>query len=386
MNLLDLLVVSMLLAAALGGWRLGFFARVASWVGMAAGLLVMARLLPAVLEALQGADPASRMILAVGLLLGAAFAGQALGLVIGAKLHLAIPGPGRSLDRAGGAVAGVVGVLVAVWFLLPAMADVPGTMARQARTSTVAGLIDQLAPPPPDTLQALRRLVGEADFPQVFRGFQAAPDVGPPPEDTGLPPDVIERVTASTMKVEGRACNRIQEGSGFLAGPGVVVTNAHVVAGHERTEIIRPDGQRVQGVVTVFDPDRDLAVVRVPEGLAPPLPLGEGAVGVAGAVFGYPGGGPLRIAPFEIRQEIDAVGRDIYDRSDTRRRVFVLASALRPGDSGAALVNQAGVVVGVAFAIAPDRPGVSYAVTHTELGAVLAGDLNTPADTGPCLR
>ena len=119
----------------------------------------------------------------------------------------------------------------------------------------------------------------------------------------------------------------------------------------------------------LFDANRDLALLRVPGLAEPPLRVAKAKEGDTGAVYGHPGGGDLRAAPAKISQELIAVGRDIYDRNDTRRSIFVLASALRPGDSGAALVDKSGQVVGVAFAIAPDKPGVSYALTDKELSA-----------------
>jgi S1-C subfamily serine protease len=386
MNLLDLVIVGLLISAAVGGYRLGFFARAVSWVGMGIGLLLAARTLPWILERMTGPNGTGQFLLATGILLGGAFVGQAIGLLIGSQIHLAIPpGPARLADRAMGMVAGTLGILLALWLLLPAMADVPGTASRLARNSSIAQQFDRLAPDPPDTLQALRRLVGEGQFPRVFANLRPTPDVGPPPAESGLGPDVIARATAATVKVEGVACRRIQEGSGFVVAPGIIITNAHVVAGQSRTEVIDAGGRRLEAAVVVFDPDRDLAVLRSAALEAPPLPVGDTAVGGSGAVFGHPGGGPLRVAPFEIREQVEAVGRDLYDRRDTRREVFVVASELRPGDSGAALVDPAGDVVGVAFAIAPDRPGTAYALSTDELRAALGGELATAADTGPCL-
>ena len=103
-------------------------------------------------------------------------------------------------------------------------------------------------------------------------------------------------------------------------------------------------------------------------------------------ILSSPGGGSLRAAPFSVGREVRATGTDIYDREQTEREVLILAAALRPGDSGAALIDPSGAVVGVAFAIAPDKPGVAYALDRVELEAVLSGDLSTPVATGPCLR
>src|SRR5690606_31685308 len=116
------------------------------------------------------------------------------------------------------------------------------------------------------------------------------------------------------------------------------------------------------------------------------LPLADTDVGGTGAVFGHPGGGPLRVAPYSVGREVTATGTDIYDQERTEREVLILAASLAPGDSGAGLVDPQGQVVGVAFAIAPDQPNVAYALDIEELQAVLAGNLSQAVATGPCLR
>lgn len=383
MNLLDLVIVSMAVTAAVGGYRLGLIARALSWTGMALGVVLAARLLPSAIGRFEGSDPSGRLLIAVAVLLAGAFVGQALGLIIGSRLHVAIPDGGRIVDRAGGAVAGVIGVLASVWMLLPAMTDVP-EVALQARQSAIARFVERTAPPPPDTLQALRGLVGDNQFPKVFDALRPTPEVGPAPEASGISDPVLRAAEASTVKIEGPACGRIQEGSGFVAAPGIVVTNAHVVAGERVTTVVTPAGRRVAARVVHFDPDRDLAVLRAGV-TARALPIADGRVGMVGAVLGYPGGGPLDVSPFEVRDEVDAVGRDLYDDHQTRRRVLILAADLAPGDSGAALVDDRGAVVGVAFAIAPDRPDTAYALDTSELRAALAAPRRDDAPTGKCL-
>jgi S1-C subfamily serine protease len=157
------------------------------------------------------------------------------------------------------------------------------------------------------------------------------------------------------------------------------------VAGEDQSTVELADGSDVAAVVVAFDPQRDLAVLRTSDVDVAPLALDRGQTGDAGGVFGHPGGGPLEISPFQIGDEITARGRDIYDQSPTERSVLVLASNLAPGDSGSALIDPSGRVVGVAFAIAPDKEGVAYALAIEELEAVLAGDLVTQRDTGGCL-
>ncbi len=388
MNLLDLSLLAVAAMAAVGGYRLGFLTRTVSWIGMGIGLLASARALPWFIENFSGESPLSLLLFAGILLLVGSFLGQALGVLIGSRLRIRLPSEDwRGVDHVFGAAAGLVGVVACFWLLLPAMSSAPGFFAQQTRQSVIARGVDRLLPEAPDTLLALRQIVGEDQFPRVFDALTPAPDIGPPPSDPGLPTEVITRVTASTVKISGPACSRIQEGSGFVAlGSDVVITNAHVVAGQETTTVERDDGSLLDAIVVVFDPNRDLAVLRVPGLDRAPLPIGDGSAGTAGGVFGHPGGAPLRVAPFVVGDEVRAVGTDIYDSSRTEREVLILASQLRPGDSGAAMVDAAGAVVGVAFAIAPDDPDVAYGLDTSEIDAVVGGDLVTPVATGPCLR
>jgi S1-C subfamily serine protease len=404
-DLLDLLILVVGLSAAVGGFRLGFLARAVSWLGLAVGLIVAARLLPTLVGAVRNSNPTGKLLVAALVLLGGMFIGQALGLIVGARVHAILPfGPLRTIDDGVGAALGVLGVLGLVWLLLPSMASVPGWPARQARNSTVARWVDRSFPPPPHLLEALRGLVGNQAFPQVFNALAPSINTGPPPADSGLTPAQQASVSASTVKVAGDACRRIQEGSGWTVIPGYVLTNAHVVAGERRSSVLLPSGRTLPAIVVAFDASRDLALLEVPFNPEPVLPLvndpattaaEEHLVGTKGAVFGHPGGqDPLAITPFLVRQFVSAIGRDLYDQHDTKRNVYVLASNLAPGDSGGAVVDQAGEVIAVAFAIAPDRPGTSYALSYTEVRSFLvatrsaaAGQVPTSSvSTGPCLN
>lgn len=393
MNLLDFLVLAGIVSAALGGYRIGFLARVASWLGLAAGFYAALRLLPRLLSTFKLPTASGRLLMAVTVLIVGTFIGQALGLVVGHRVRGVLPaGRARKVDRMVGAVAGAFAIMVALWLSVPTLADTPGWPARQARSSLLARAVASSLPKAPDATHAVRRLVDERGFPRVFDALRPAPDAGAPPLESGLAPDVQEAVAASTVKVvgEGDQCRRMQEGSGFVISAGVVVTNAHVIAGVDRIEVIRPDGKRLVAQVSVFDPRRDLAVLRVDQLGLGSLGRANAEAGQTGAVFGHPQGqAAVRAAPARISDEVPADGRDIYDEVDTRRQVFILAASLSPGDSGGALVDQEGLVVGVAFAIAPDRPGTAYALTGQELDAVMRTFNENPkasADTRECIE
>jgi S1-C subfamily serine protease len=380
---LDLIVLVLAVAASVGGWRLGFIARAASWIGMAVGIYIGTRLVPVFGSSEE--DPQQLLLIGMSVLFACAIVGQIVGLVVGARLRTVIRSrPVVTADRVGGAGAGAVGVLIAFWFLLPTLAQTPSWPAEQARDSTIADFIHDHLPEPPDTTQALRRVLG----PRVFEGFGAAPALGPPPAESGLSTELANQVARSTVKVEAPACSRLQDGSGSVVGDGLIATNAHVVAGSRHPTVFRhPDGVELDATVVAFDPDRDVAILRVPDIDRPALPLGDGSFGLngVGAVFGHPLGGPLELSPFMVGEDTQARGFDIYDQDRTTRHIYVLSSQLAPGDSGGALVDSSGTLQGVAFAIAPDQPNVAYALALDEITAVLATAGTDAVSTGPCI-
>lgn len=388
MNLLDLVVVAAAVIAAVGGYRMGFIGRVISWVGLAVGFYVAVRFLPAVVNALHNSSPGTLVVVAVVVLVGGAMVGQALGLVAGSRLHSVLPpGPVRLVDRAVGAAVGAAGIVAVLWLLIPSLAVVPGWPARAVSGSAISRWVSRDLPAPPSALQVLRRLVG-SNAPEVFSVLQPGASSGPPPADIPLSGPVAASVLASTVKVEGQACSRIYEGSGFAVAPDLVVTNAHVVAGEPvgQTAVLLPSGRQLPADVVMFDPRRDLALLSV-RGLGEkPLPVAPAHVGQLGAVFGHPDGqDQVAVTSARVAQEEQAVGRDLYDTHSTSRDVLILASALAHGDSGGALVDTEGRVIGVAFAISADQPGTSYALSTTELQAALSEPRVARTSTGPCL-
>ena len=389
LNVFDFLVIAAVASAAIGGYRMGFLARVASWIGLGAGIYAAIRLSPVVLDQYTGGRPEMRLLVALGLFLVISTAGASLGAVLGHSVRQLIP-PGtglRTADRAAGAVIGGLGGVLLVWLLVPILAAVPGVVSETARNSSIARAIDRLGPDSPQALQDLRRQVSDFNFPQVFSRLGPSPDAGTPPGEVALPAAVRDRVAASTVKVFGTACGRVLNGSGFAPAAEIIVTNAHVVAGVDRPTVLRTDGQRLPATVVVFDPNRDLAVLRVPRLGRPALPVGDAEVGDEGAVYGHPRGqDALAIIPARVETEVNAQGFDLYGETRIRREVLVLAAALAPGDSGGALVDTGGNVIGVAFAVAPDRPATAYALSSGELRAVLAQPRDDQVDTGPCVR
>lgn len=385
MNWVDVLVVAAVALAAVIGFRLGFVTRVLSWIGMLGGIVIALLVLGPLLESVDPTNQLRALVIAVAVVLLGAFAGQAIGYVLGNRLRPTSDEQGLSkADAILGLGAGVVGALLLVWLLFPVLTQRGGPVATQVSASWVARELEERLPEPPDALQAFRSLVGDDNFPDVFANLEPSAPLGPPPASSGLSNATAEAVAASVVKVEGIACRKIQDGTGFVVEEGLIATNAHVVAGEESPDVIRDDGRRLAAQIVLFDANRDLALLRVPQLDRPPLPLASPSVGAVGGVFGHPQGQPLRIAPFEVARLLDATGRNIYDSDLVERDVIEAAASLQPGDSGSPLVNPAGQVIGVTFAIARDRDGVAYALNTTELQAVLRAP-RVATNAGPCV-
>ncbi|MCA1691741.1 MAG: trypsin-like peptidase domain-containing protein, partial [Actinobacteria bacterium] len=371
--------------AVWGGYRLGLVIGGTSSVFLVQGLLVASLLTPALLAVVG--DPALRLILGLALFVAAGIGGQRAGRRVGVAYQRALVSEDlHRPDRLAGAVAGPVTVLAVVWLIvLPAMHDVAGWPGNLAARSGLGRAIRTALPEPPEGSHALRKLTRPVAMPEVLTALGPAGDMSPPPRKTNLSPEVIAKVKASTVRVQGEACLFDRFGTGFAVADDLVVTNAHVVAGERETTVVRPDGSELPAVVAVFDPERDLALLRVPDLGQEPLPLGPAKEGTLAAVFGHPEGQEeLEVSPAAIRQQLVATVRSVDLDMPTLRSVFVLAADLQPGDSGAALVTPSGTVAGVAFAVARDRAGVAYALTTEELEPVLELDRSGVADTGPC--
>jgi S1-C subfamily serine protease len=229
------------------------------------------------------------------------------------------------------------------------------------------GVIDMLA-----AFDPFPRINGpEADVARPSRGIVRDPEV--------------EEASASVVKVLGTACGLGVEGSGWVAAPGVVVTNAHVVAGERDTEVLpggREPGLRAQAVH--FDARNDLAVLRVRGLTATPLPLNQSPrAGLSAAILGFPLNGPFDVRPGRVGQTQRVRSSDAYGRGPVERRMTALRGLVRSGNSGGPMVDGEGRVVTTIFAATTRGPLGGYGVPNAIVARALA-NLGGPVSTGPC--
>jgi S1-C subfamily serine protease len=181
----------------------------------------------------------------------------------------------------------------------------------------------------------------------------------------------VQSVRSRVFKITGIAssCSRRIEGSGFAYAPGRVMTNAHVVAGVRHPQV-HVGGSSLDATVVLYDPDRDVAVLAVPDLHVVPLVFaGQARTGDGAVVVGYPQDGPFRADAARVRGTQEAKGPDTYQRRTVVRQIYALRARVRPGNSGGPLVSPGGKVYGVVFAAAADDAQTGYALTAREVSA-----------------
>lgn len=390
MNLVDIVILGLCLLSMIRGWRLGILGQAfelgGGFLGLVGGALIAPRIASLITDkaGLQGA------LISLAVILVGLSAGQALGYFAGHRFSLmATRARLGGLDSSLGAAFGLVLTVLAAWLLGSMVVDGPSKpVARAVQRSVVLTNVSRLFPRPPDVFAYLRQYLTTSGFPQVFAGFPR-----PISEPVRLPKASLARraaskATDSTVQVVVPACGGTQLGSGWVAADSTVVTNAHVVAGGDTVTIVDGAGEH-SGVVVVFDPRTDVAVVHV-EGLAgPPLVLetSDQERGTPGATIGYPGGRGSQVAHrAAIQTRYEATGRDIYGRRTVTRDVYEVRSPVRQGDSGGPFVLPDGSVAAVVFAASTTDDDTGYALSGAEVQDEVerGAQRSSPVGTGRC--
>ena len=386
MTQIDWIIVAFAAVLACFGFWQGFIVGVLSFAGFAIGAFLGTRLGPLLLARGSASPYAPAFGLIGALLAGAILASGLEGVGFKLRRTLIIPGLGL-IDGLLGALLGVALGLGIVWILAAVAAQTPGETALRAdiQRSAILGELNQALPPSGAILNALARL---DPLPSITG---PSPDVAPPPPRIARAPGV-RTAARSVVRVLGTACGLAVEGSGWVAEPDVVVTNAHVVAGEQDTTVeVGGHSPGLPARPIAFDPKNDIALLRV-EGLdLPRLSLaGQPPSGRAGAILGYPEDGPFNVEPGRIGRTQTVLTQDAYGRGPVSRLLTPLRGLVRPGNSGGPLVDADGRVLATVFAstVGGSSHG-GYGVANATVATALA-DANAPSvltgevDTGPC--
>jgi S1-C subfamily serine protease len=379
MTVLDWGIVAFTLALGLWGYRQGLIVGTLTLIGFALGAFAGSRIGPLVLN--QGAEsPYAPLCAALGALIAGALVAVTLeSLALGLRSRL-IRGTGvlHLADGAGGAALIASVALGVVWVFGAVALHAPGTAQLRAdvQRSLILRSLNEVLPPTGSILNALERV---DPAPSIIG--PAAPVAAPDPS-IAADPDVA-RAGSSVVRVLGTACGLGVEGSGWVAGPGLVVTNAHVVAGEDDTSVTTREGASLDATPVYYDPENDLALLRIDAEL-PALPLApDPQSGTGAAVLGYPENGPYAVAPARLGETRETIGEDSYGQGPIRRPIASLRGSVRSGNSGGPLIDSRGQVLGTVFAATTTGTPGGFAVPDEIIEAALR-ETTTTVETGPC--
>jgi S1-C subfamily serine protease len=379
-TVLDWAILAFTLALALWGYRQGLIVGALTLVGFGVGAFLGSRLGPIVLS--QGADsPYAPLCGAIGALLVGALAAVMLeGMALALRRRLIRRPLLHRADGAGGAALIGAVALGLAWIFGAVALHAPGTTQLRAdvQNSVILSELDQVLPPSGGVLNVLDRV-------------DPAPSITGPATPRESPnskiaedPD-IEAAGSSVVRVLSTACGLGIEGSGWAVRPDLIVTNAHVVAGATDTTVTTQSGVELDATAVYYEPQNDLALLRVPANL-PTLKVADGnSEGEEAAVLGYPENGPYTVTPARVGETRSTVSEDSYGRGPVERTITALGGDVRSGNSGGPLLNSKGEAVGVVFAATTSGPKGGFAVPAAEvteaINHVSAAEVSTRACT-----
>ena len=380
MTLIDIVIV--LLAAFFGfvGFARGFLIGALSLVGFAGGAYLGTRFGPYLLSE-GNASPFAPLFGLLGALVGGLILSAGAEGFAGA-LRAGIRSPAFAVfDGLLGSALAVALALGLAWLVSVIVLQTPGIrdMRRPIQRSVILKQLNTVLP----SDRVLKALARFDPFPGI-RGPEA--NVPAPRSGYARDPDV-QAAGRSVVRVLSNACGLGVAGSGWVAGPGIVVTNAHVVAGSNATSV-EPNGsgERHDATAIAFDRRNDVAVLRVTSLDRPALRFAREVVpSEPGAVLGFPLNGPFKILAARIARTASVLANDAYGRRLVRRKVVGFRANVQPGNSGGPIVDVAGRVSGTVFSKVLAGPDGGYAVPNDIVRDTLDG-ADGPVDTGPCIN
>jgi S1-C subfamily serine protease/uncharacterized membrane protein required for colicin V production len=388
MTVTDGVILLVVVLMAVQGFFRGFIVGAMALVGFIGGAAIGTRIGPLLLHGGSSSPYAPLFGLAGALLLGGFLAALFEGVARRVRRLLWFPGL-RLIDGAAGAIlTGCIGVGLA--WIVGAVAlqtanefKLPLKIRRSIEGSLILRDLNSVLPPSGPILNTL----GRVDPLSSVEGTIA--DV-PAPDKAILQSAGVRAADASVVRILGNACGLRIEGSGWVAGPGTVVTNAHVVAGETDTTVqVGGVGAQVRARVLVFDSHNDIAVLSVSGLNLPALGLAASpASGDAAAILGYPLDGAFRSQPGRLGQTRTIATDNAYG-DPTVRSVSSLRGLVQPGNSGGPMIDAAGQVVATVFAEITNAPAhepgglaVPNSVVRSELAK--AARPGVGARTGGC--
>ena len=379
-SVFDLLVILFVLFLAWRGARTGFLAGALSLAGVILGATLGSRLVPALLGSTE--DLVFGSVVTLTSVLAFAMLGDVLARSLSRALRERIKSPiSETLDRTGGAILGAALSLTVIWVAAFALLGTPlfSTLHPAIQESRVLQALNEEMPS-----RLLAQAISRLDPLPSIRGPEA--DVAEPDSSITRDPDVLA-ATSRIVRITGVACGLGVEGSGWVAAPDLIATNAHVVAG-ERITYIQPEGTglTLPAQVVVFDEKNDIAVLRVENLRLQPLPTAEPQDNTLVAILGFPENGPFDVRAARIGDTMRVISSDAYNRGPVERVVTSFRGFVRPGNSGGPAVNENGEIVATVFASRADSGNGGYGIPSdlVEQSVDLATERQSPVSTQEC--
>lgn len=372
---IDLAVVALTAAMAWWGFRQGLTARTLALVGFGVGAVIGSRLAPLVLEDGLRSSFAPVLALPAALIAGALLAALLERLALRHRERL--DRLGQADGPAGAVVAGTLG-LVAIWLVGAALAQAD-PLRDSLESSAILGSINVVLPPPGPVLAA-----------QTESGDRFPTLEGPAPRVPSANPSIardpeVRSAAASVVKIAGHGCGGVQ-GSGWVAGDGLVVTNAHVVAGTDARAVqVAGRGPFHVAEVVFLNREHDLALLRT-RGVAGVAALElarEPRAGLSAAALGFPGG-RREVRPARLGNTTETASARLEGSTRTISvPITSFVGRVQPGNSGGPMVDTRGRVVTTVFAKSGEGFG-GYGVPNAFVRGALADAASEPVDTGSC--
>jgi S1-C subfamily serine protease len=380
---IDYIIIAFAALFGIVGFARGFLIGVLSLAGFIAGAYLGTRFGPQLLEE-GNTSPYAPLFGLLGALVGGVIISSIFEGIAG-RMREGVP-PGLAIvDGLLGSALAVALALGLAWLLSVILLQTPGIrdLRRPIQQSKILRKLNAELP----SDKVLKALARFDPLPSI-RG-PGVQEVEPPPGTVAADPQV-RAAGDSVVRILGNSCGLGVAGSGWVAASGVVVTNAHVVAGQGQDETVvqlRSGGRTMPATAIAFDPSNDVAVLRVPGLDAAALGFArEVRVGEPGGAEGYPLNGPFTISPVRVGRTATVLAPDAYGRRLVRRQVTAFRGTVQPGNSGGPLVDLAGRVSGTVFSKTVDGgPSGGYAVTNAVVRDALRG-ASGPVSTGQCAR
>lgn len=377
-TVLDWAIVAFTIALGLWGYRQGLIVGALTLVGFGLGAFAGSRIGPLLLT--QGSEsPYAPLCAALGALLAGALAAVTVeSFALGLRQRIIRRPSLHRADGAGGAALIAAVALGIAWVFGAVALHAPATERLRAdvQDSLILRSLNEVLPPTGPVLNALDRV---DPAPSVLG--PTAP-VSPPSAAIAGDPDVL-RAGRSVVRVLSTACGLGIEGSGWSVAPGLIVTNAHVIAGADDTTVTTQDGVELEATPVFYGTRDDLALLRVGAEI-PSLPVSSRRpVGSDAAVLGYPENGPYSLSPARVGETRETVSEDSYGRGPVDRSIIALGGSVRSGNSGGPLVDPQGRAIGIVFATTTSGSPGGFAIPAELVRAALRHTSDS-VSTGPC--